>query len=47
MCLDYGGTSMAKKKKRKEPEKKGTGYQIELIGVILVAGSCGISRSNC
>ena len=27
---------MAKKKKRKEPEKKGTGYQIELIGVILI-----------
>ena len=36
MRLDYGGTSMAKKKKRKEPEKKGTGYQIELIGVILI-----------
>lgn len=27
---------MAKKKKRKEPEKKDTGYQIELIGVILI-----------
>ena len=27
---------MAKKKKRKEPEKKGTGYQVELIGVILI-----------
>jgi len=36
MCLDYGGTNMAKKKKRKEPEKKNTGYTIELIGVALV-----------
>lgn len=36
MVLGYGGTYMEKKKKRKETEKKGTGYQIELIGVVLI-----------
>lgn len=36
MSLDYGGTVMAKKKKRKEPEKKETGYQLELVGVGLI-----------
>ena len=36
MVLGYGGTYMEKKKKRKETGKKGTGYQIELIGVVLI-----------
>lgn len=40
MCYNIGITyevsNMAKKKKRKEEKKKGSGYQVELIGLLLI-----------